>query len=230
MHVLSVDGSFNARSLGSPARPWLVRSAALDTLSRDGERTLRDLGVDRVLDLREPNEQHDRAHGLAVQAIPLYGEAPPSHGSLEQVYAGLLRDRGEQLVAAVVAIAEHPGTYVVHCTAGKDRTGLVVALARIAGGDTREEVIADYASSGSTVRPARVAVAAAQLDGLGLSPAARASAERLHLDSPAEALEAALDLVDELGGVRRYLLDRGAQPAHLHRLAARAAAGRASRA
>ncbi|SDQ23667.1 tyrosine-protein phosphatase [Leucobacter chromiiresistens] len=220
MHVITLEGSYNARGIGSGRRPWLVRSAGLDALTAGGERTLRDVGVDLVIDLREGAEHAGRSHAIPVRSVPLYGETPPASGSLETVYAGLVRERGARLAAAVIAIAEHPGTAVVHCTAGKDRTGLVVAIARLAAGDARADVVADYAASGAAVRPARQAIAAAQLSGLGLTAEARAASERLHLDSPAEALEAALDIVDELGGVAHYLRTHGAGDAHLAALAA----------
>ncbi len=222
MHDISLDGSYNARGIGHRRRPWLVRSAGLDALTSGGERSLRDVGVDLVIDLREESEQAGRTHTIPVRSVPLYGAAPPSSGTLESVYAGLVRDRGSRLTAAVIAIAEHPGTAVVHCTAGKDRTGLVVALARLAAGDARAEVVADYAVSGGTVRPQREAIAAAQLSGVTLSAAARAASERLHLDSPAEALESALDIVDELGGVAQYLRTHGATSGHVAALADRA--------
>ncbi|MEJ6489091.1 tyrosine-protein phosphatase [Leucobacter sp. USCH14] len=222
MHVISLEGSYNARGIGHHRRPWLVRSAGLDALTPGGERALRDAGVDLIIDLRETSEHAERGHEIPVRSVPLYGETPPSAGTLEEVYAGLVRERGARLTAAVIAIAEHPGTVVVHCTAGKDRTGLVVALARLAAGDARTEVVADYAMSGSTVRPAREAIAAAQLSGLVLSASARAASERLHLDSPAEALESALDIVDELGGVEHYLRSHGATSDHLAALADRA--------
>lgn len=222
MHVIPLEGSYNARGIGHRRRPWLVRSAGLDALTPGGERALRDAGVDLIIDLREVSEHAPRSHAMPVRSVPLYGEAPPSAGTLEDVYARLVRERGARLTAAVIAIAEHPGTAVVHCTAGKDRTGLVVALARLAAGDARAEVVADYASSGATVRPARETIAANHLAGLALSAAARAAAERLHLDSPAEALESALDVVGELGGVEHYLRSHGATAEHLAALADRA--------
>ncbi|WP_053386595.1 tyrosine-protein phosphatase [Leucobacter japonicus] len=226
MHVISLDDSYNTRSIGSADRPWVVRSAALDDLAPGGERVLRELGVDLVIDLRETEEHGTRSHGIPVHSAPLYGQAPPSAGSLESIYAGLVTERASRIAAAVVAIAEHPGVALVHCTAGKDRTGLVIALARLAAGDPRSAVVADYARSGETVRPARAAIAAAQLDALALNAEDRAAAERLHLDSPAEALESALDLIDALGGVRAYLLAHGAEPRHLASLQQRAARSR----
>lgn len=223
MHTpFALDGSYNARSIGAPEQPWLVRSAALDGLTPGGERSLRARGVVQIIDLREPSEHQPSAHGLPVRSVPLYGEAPPASGSIEQIYADLVRDRGPQLVAAVLAIADASGASVVHCTAGKDRTGLVVALARLIAGDAREAVLADYELSAIEVRPARQDQVACQLDGLGLTAAGRASAERLHLDSPREALSSALDLVDDLGGPTAYLLSHGATPERLRSLAARA--------
>ncbi|GAA1599092.1 tyrosine-protein phosphatase [Leucobacter chromiireducens] len=223
MHVIPLEGSYNARSVGSEKTPWLVRTASLDGLSAGGERTLRTLGVDLVIDLREPEEHGPRTHGLPVRSTPLYGEAPPAAGSLEGVYTGLVRDRGSRIAAAVGAIAEHPGVVAVHCTAGKDRTGLVVALARLVAGDDREAIVADYAHSGRTVRPARSGIATAQLDALALSGAERAAAERLHLDSPAEALESALELIDTFGGPETYLRTHGATDEQFRSLRARAA-------
>ncbi len=223
MSELPIEGSYNARAIGAPGRPWLVRSAALDEITEHGEASLRKHGVDLVIDLREPTEQRPRSHRFQIRSIPLYREQPPASGTLEGVYRRLLAERGEELARAVIAIASHPGLAVVHCTAGKDRTGLVVALARLAAGDDREEVVSDYASSGATVRPARLAVASEQLRSLSLNDEDRAAAERLHLDSPAEAIEAAIAFIEQQGGAASYLLSHGARAAHIEALRSRAA-------
>lgn len=224
MTQITLQGSYNARGIGEPARPWLVRAASPDALTASDEAELRALGVDQVIDLREPAEHAQRRHTLPIVSVPLYGEAPPSAGSIETIYQGLVADRGAALTAAVIAIAEHDGVSLVHCTAGKDRTGLVVALARLAAGDTRVAVLSDYAQSGAVVRPARQQIVADQLDGIGLTGGERAAAEQLHLDSPAEALLAALDLIDLRGGAVRYLQAHGATEAHIEALRRRAVA------
>ena len=41
---------------------------------------------------------------------------------------------------------------LVHCTAGKDRTGIVVALALLAVGVDRQAVVDDYARSEANLR------------------------------------------------------------------------------
>ncbi|GAB3675254.1 hypothetical protein GCM10027589_45360 [Actinocorallia lasiicapitis] len=63
-------------------------------------------------------------------------------------YRGYLRDRPDSVIAALRVIAHHDHAAVVHCAAGKDRTGVVVALALETAGVTREAIIDDYAATG----------------------------------------------------------------------------------
>ena len=63
-------------------------------------------------------------------------------------YLGYLEDRPDQVVAAVRTIAGSAGPVLVHCAAGKDRTGVVVALALSAVGVRPEAIVADYAATG----------------------------------------------------------------------------------
>jgi protein-tyrosine phosphatase len=66
-------------------------------------------------------------------------------------YLGYLRDRPDSVVAALRTMAADGGASVVHCAAGKDRTGVVVALALAAVGVTREAIIADYVATGEVL-------------------------------------------------------------------------------
>jgi protein-tyrosine phosphatase len=59
-------------------------------------------------------------------------------------YLGYLENRPEEVVGALREIATAPGAAIVHCAAGKDRTGVVVALALTAAGVEEEAVVADY--------------------------------------------------------------------------------------
>jgi protein tyrosine/serine phosphatase len=63
-------------------------------------------------------------------------------------YYGYLRDRPDAVVAALRAMALNDGAAVVHCAAGKDRTGVLSALALEITGVTREGIIADYVATG----------------------------------------------------------------------------------
>jgi protein-tyrosine phosphatase len=59
-------------------------------------------------------------------------------------YLGYLENRPEEVVGALRSIATAPGAVIVHCAAGKDRTGVVVALALTVAGVEPEVIVADY--------------------------------------------------------------------------------------
>ncbi|MFI0352037.1 tyrosine-protein phosphatase [Actinomadura sp. 9N407] len=66
-------------------------------------------------------------------------------------YLGYLRDRGDSIVAALRVMTRPDGASLVHCAAGKDRTGVVCALALEVAGVTREAIVADYAQTGERI-------------------------------------------------------------------------------
>ncbi|GAA2203827.1 tyrosine-protein phosphatase [Nonomuraea monospora] len=63
-------------------------------------------------------------------------------------YFGYLRDRPDSVVAALRAMALSDGASLVHCAAGKDRTGVLSALALELAGVTREAIVEDYVATG----------------------------------------------------------------------------------
>jgi protein tyrosine/serine phosphatase len=67
-------------------------------------------------------------------------------------YLGYLQDRPEAVIDALRALAHGgPGAAVVHCAAGKDRTGVVCALSMAVAGVPHEEIVADYALSAEVI-------------------------------------------------------------------------------
>ncbi|MDF5758125.1 tyrosine-protein phosphatase [Spongiactinospora sp. TRM90649] len=66
-------------------------------------------------------------------------------------YYSYLRDRPDSVVAALRVLAGHGGAAIVHCAAGKDRTGVVCALALSVAGATREAIIDDYVATGDRI-------------------------------------------------------------------------------
>ncbi|MBN7793796.1 tyrosine-protein phosphatase [Microbacterium esteraromaticum] len=215
MQTIAIDGLFNVRAT-SPTEPWLVRTGAPENVTADGVRALRDLGVTTIVDLREPSEAGAHSHDIPVQQAGIYGAEPPASGRLEDIYTLMLRERGGALTAAVALIADSQGAALVHCTAGKDRTGLVVALARLAAGDSADAIVDDYVLSAEHVRPVREPAVRDLV--LALPETERAEALRLHLDSPREAIMHALAIIDELGGAGAYLARHGLTDAQLTRL------------
>ncbi|MGN9841746.1 tyrosine-protein phosphatase [Nonomuraea sp. H19] len=63
-------------------------------------------------------------------------------------YFGYLRDRPGAVVAALRAMSLNDGAALVHCAAGKDRTGVLAALALEVAGVTREAIVEDYVATG----------------------------------------------------------------------------------
>jgi hypothetical protein len=71
----------------------------------------------------------------------------PDETPTVQTYMGYLEHRPDSIVSALRTIAEprDGGAALVHCAAGKDRTGLVIALALEVAGAHRDAIVADYA-------------------------------------------------------------------------------------
>jgi protein-tyrosine phosphatase len=132
-------------------------------------------------------------------------------------YIGYLEDRPDQVVAALRGIAQSPGAVLVHCAAGKDRTGVVVALALIAAGVRRDEVIADYAATSERMH--------AVLDRLRASPTyAQDTSSRPddeYMPHP-QNMVTFLDTMDtRYGGVLPWLASHGFTPADVAALRAK---------
>lgn len=66
-------------------------------------------------------------------------------------YYAYLRDRPDSILAALRVLAHGEGASIVHCAAGKDRTGVLCALALEVAGVTREAIIADYVATGDRI-------------------------------------------------------------------------------
>lgn len=85
-------------------------------------------------------------------------------------YVNYLHDRPDSVVAALRVMARSDGAALIHCAAGKDRTGVLSALALEVAGVTREAIIGDYVLTGQRLdqvlaRLRSSATYAADLDG-----------------------------------------------------------------
>lgn len=63
------------------------------------------------------------------------------------IYLSYLHDRADSIISALRLIAHSGGATIVHCAAGKDRTGVVVALALAEVGVETDAIVDDYAQS-----------------------------------------------------------------------------------
>ena len=129
----------------------------------------------------------------------------PGETPVVRSYLGYMLRRPDSVVGAVREIARADGAVLVHCAAGKDRTGTVVALALDAAGVPRELIVEDYLVTGERIEQI--------LERLRGSETYRAELEghdpRRH--APVEGtIERLLELVDsEHGGAAEWLLANG---------------------
>lgn len=157
---------WNARDLGSlPAADGktrtgaLIRSDSLHHLTPAGVEQVRAAGVSRVIDLRtivESGLDPNPFSGTPTYVNrPVQGVDDPRQpaGTLLDVYLAMLDAHPEPFAAVAAAVAEAPpGGVVVHCHAGKDRTGLVIALLLSHVEVDPDVVVADYAFRGDGLR------------------------------------------------------------------------------
>ncbi|MFT3854673.1 MAG: tyrosine-protein phosphatase [Ilumatobacteraceae bacterium] len=161
--LLPLRGVFNARDIGGYATPrgrigWgrVIRTAGLDCLDDAGRGMLAQLGVRTVVDLRREDERVERPNALGTLEVATVhvsiGSAAPAAEreviTLEEAYLRIVTDAGAALATAVGELAR-PGALpaIIHCTAGKDRTGIVVAFLLALLGVDDEVIAADYAVS-----------------------------------------------------------------------------------
>lgn len=90
-----------------------------------------------------------RGQELPGRALPFAGYRPSIRvpDRFASTYLSFLNERPESVLSALRAIAYAPGAALVHCAAGKDRTGTAVALSLVLAGAQPGAVIEDYAAS-----------------------------------------------------------------------------------
>lgn len=158
------------------------------------------------------------AIAAALAAVPTLGEmyvAMLQHGSA--TFAEVAR-----LVASPALSDEEPAAVLLHCTAGKDRTGVAAALLLDAVGVERESIVVDYTMTETNLAGAwsdGMLATVAQL-GVPLTDEVTTIVTR----APQQAIERALEHVDAAGGAAAYLRAAGLSDAELEALSTRLSA------
>ena len=200
-----------------------IDSSGIDSSGIDGT----DVAVwppTTVIDLRKP-EEYIGPHpldvdGTTVHPVPLGASlAPTLAGTAEDgfdlafAYRHLAEDAAGEIARIVGLVAGATGPVLVHCTAGKDRTGIVVAVLLRAVGVRRSDIVTDYLRTEANLPRLWAALHAAGVP----SPRNRAL-----LGVQAEALEAVLDAVDSAPcGAAGWLVAHGVDRADIDTLATR---------
>jgi len=231
---IPIEGTYNFRDVGGYATDGgvvrsgkLFRADALGRLGPAGRESLRELGIRIVIDLRDDFEVQalpDDLEGLDVEVLhlPVFegsgASASTVGATIVHLYDKIVFQHTDVIVRALREIADTGDEpVVVHCTAGKDRTGIVIALALLAVGVDRETVVADYALTEANLDGPWLEGMLELVRGYGVdvTPDLRV----ILGGSPREALETTIDRIEERSGsVRQYLLGAGLDELELAKL------------
>jgi len=227
--LVPLGESRNCRDVGGYAttdgrrlRRGLLFRSDLPLLDDEHVHHLDDLGLRTVIDLREPEERKARPAALGSRELrvvamsfglgPVVAADPTKASSLDRLYETAIRELGESIAKVVIELCA-PGALpaLVHCAAGKDRTGIIIGLVLSALGVPDDDVARDYALTA---------------ENLGASFFQNLNQHNVRVDltslmgADAAAMLRVLSLAREIGGdVRNYLTTHGVRDEDLDRLA-----------
>lgn len=161
------DQIYNFRDIGGHPLAYggftqsgiIYRSAGLSYATHEDLEKLKKMGIKTIIDLRgdkEYNELPDKTmddpffHNLHL-SVNGGGRVPIDADDMVDSYMEMV-DEPNSARAIFKAIVEAEKPLLLHCTAGKDRTGVVVALLLAAAGVPKDDINADYLLSVAYLR------------------------------------------------------------------------------
>ncbi|MHA3684441.1 tyrosine-protein phosphatase [Leucobacter sp. HY1910] len=219
--VLTIEGTYNFRDLGGLRAGdkhtdvgLLFRSDSLTRLTDTGRAQLTELGVTRVIDLRDDLERQSQPdalpQGVEFVAHPIFPSAAAHVTRKLDIYSltELIYEEHADTLASGITMLTEGGPTVFHCTAGKDRTGAIAALTLLALGVDRDDVLTNYEESQARLSGEWLDSHLEALRGYGVDVTPTIAG--LVGASPAAALDRALtQVVEARGGVLDYLRTAG---------------------
>jgi protein-tyrosine phosphatase len=191
----------------------VYRSDSLHALTEEDREVWDSLGVRTVLDLRRPGEiekygrvpdwegvhwNHVHLRHQAWEDVPWRYEDEPLVDYLVTRYLAMSEESAADIATALAVIADPEQLpVVVHCMAGKDRTGMICAFTLSAVGVPDRDIAEEYALTSPNIVRLRDSLLAAKPE--------RADLDRLPLDTPAEAMRRLLSgLRERHGSIEGY--------------------------
>ncbi len=213
---------------GRMRKGLIYRSASPDKVSRKDLERLKELGISTIIDLRGLTESSRRLEGLPeirVVTLPLdfagvtrtklqpFIRRRYNPGQIEKVINELyveIVDAARPVMGTVADLMLNSTSrpMLIHCQAGKDRTGILSALFQMIAGVGREDIISDYMASNEQLIPHfQRKVRIRQLLMFGLFPA---RALLYAITQKREDIVTVLDRVENhYGGIEEYLAGSG---------------------
>jgi protein-tyrosine phosphatase len=163
----ALSGVFNLRDLGglptrhgtTTASGRIYRADGLHRTDAAGAEAVAGLGIRHLIDLRTLDErvedgvfdhpEIDATHIPLIERTWVWQEEFRNREGdlLLAGYLQIVTDNRDRLAEVLAAISTVDDTVVFHCTAGKDRTGVVAALLLALAGVDDDVIAADYARS-----------------------------------------------------------------------------------
>jgi len=243
--VVPLEGAWNARSFAGlqgargpiPATAFL-RTGDLGRLTAADRDALHAAGVTLDIDLRTADEEAQSHDALAsdarfdYQRISLMGTEkmdlqkmmttfPDSLGEAYTQWLGHNQAQFKQVFERIAA--QQDGTVLFHCTAGKDRTGIIAGLLLDLAGVPRADIVHNYAISAHYLesQPKDSAMNAQIMEMIKLHPEIARKMAGMGGTAP-ENMEMFLDaLHQQYGGAKGYLKSVGLSEAEIARLQVR---------
>lgn len=169
-----------------------------------------------VLDLRSfgewPGPHPLTASGTDVVHVPLLEDVAPQRLArqritLAELYLQMLHQSRAELARIAGIVADAPGPTLIHCAAGKDRTGVALAFLLCLLGIDRRQIVTDYQATRANLAPLLVRLGRAAGTVRVIYPE---QLPRHLLDTPTDAIDAVLDhWAAHPGGVAGWARDGG---------------------
>lgn len=241
---IEFEGAFNFRDIGGYRTEsggtvrWrrVFRSGALDAMTDGDETRARDeFGVSAIIDLRHPDEMERlgpaKTELAGTSVVYLNASIVPRSDAYQayldsvaeqfgptlsaERYGHLLTVGGDEIARAFELFADDSAhAVVVHCTAGKDRTGTVIALLLEVLGVSREQIGEDYELSNRAI-PRLMAY----IDAKGRPSNVPREERAARAVTPAQRIIDLMAYVQrEYGSARDYLRASGVGEASLNRI------------
>lgn len=179
--TIRLEGALNFRDIGGHGtqnnlwlkRGLLFRAGELTKLTKSDIGELRRLGIKTILDFRTPNERKskpDKFSGFTCINIPLYPTSGDPGGLRRFLslfdkkidYEVVVREFYDRVafghtarirrIIDILSVEAHLPA-LIHCTGGKDRTGILSAFIQLFAGVSMNDVLADYLLTNDYLEP-----------------------------------------------------------------------------